>query len=238
LLLAFGTLIIYWVDHVLDSQNALLVQTNKRHWVFKKYKPFFCAAIIALICINAYFAIMFLSKLELLAGLVLLAFLAIYLFYHKKLMRIFILEKELLISSLYVVSVLFAPTAIINAPLASYSFVSMLFVGLNLMLLTLQSLFSIAIMERKMDKEYGIKNITQIYGSSKLRDVQGAMMLLQLTTSSILWILHPTNFAFNFCVVLLLISYFQYSLPRLFKDPQNDTYRILADGVFLLVLLV
>ncbi len=237
-LLAIGTLIIYWVDHVLDSQNPLLVQPNKRHFIFNKYKPIFLVAIISLITINAYYSIVFLSRVELLFGLILLGSLGLYLFYHKKLVRIFILEKELLISSLYVTSILFAPITIINGSILSYSSISLLIVGLNLMLLALQNLFSMSVIESTLDSENAIKNITQIYGPTKIREVQAAMLMLQIVLSIILWILIPTQITFHFCLLILFISTLQYLLPRIFKQPQNNVYRMLADGVFVLVLVV
>ncbi len=238
LLLAIGSLIIYWVDHVLDSQNPLLVQPNKRHYLFNKYKSFFYVAIISLIAINAYYSIAFLSRFELLFGLILLCSLGLYLLYHKKLVRLFILEKELLISILYVISILFAPIAIINGSLLAYSSICLLIVGLNLFLLALQNLLSMSVIERIPDRENGVKNITQIYGATKIREVQAAMLLLQITLSAMCWIIQPTHTTSVFCLVLLLLSCFQYLLPRFFKQPQNEVYRILADGVFVLVLVV
>jgi hypothetical protein len=234
LLLFQGTLVVYWFDHVLDSRKPLLVQTGSRHAVFKEKRILFYFLISILVLSNAFLALYFLSLIELIYGLILFFALLIYLFLHRKFIRVFILEKELLIAILYTCSVVFPLFALLEPRLFSYYSFSILLIGSLVFFAVLQNLFSIAKMESESDEEMEIRNITQSFGSTKLRQLQGAMLALQFLLGLVLWVIFPTVITLKFVGISMLISIGQFFLPSAFQEANNDAYRIVGELLYLL----
>jgi hypothetical protein len=234
LLLFQGTLVVYWFDHVLDSRKPLLVQTGSRHAVFKEKRILFYFLISILVLSNAFLALYFLSLIELIYGLILFFALLIYLFLHRKFIRVFILEKELLIAILYTCSVVFPLFALLEPRLFSYDSFSILLIGSLVFFAVLQNLFSIAKMESESDEEMEIRNITQSFGSTKLRQLQGAMLALQFLLGLVLWVIFPTVITLKFVGISMLISIGQFFLPSAFQEANNDAYRIVGELLYLL----
>ncbi|MCF8254524.1 MAG: hypothetical protein K9J84_08095 [Bacteroidia bacterium] len=234
LLLFQGTLVVYWFDHILDSRKPLLVQTGSRHSVFKEKRVLFYILISLLVLSNAFVALYFLSLLELVYGLILFFALLIYLFLHRKFIRIFILEKELLIAILYTSSLVFPLFAIVEPSLFSYNTLSIFLIGSMVFFAVLQNLFSIAKMESESDEEMEIRNITQSFGSYKLRQLQVAMLALQFFLGLVLWVIFPNTVTLKFVGISLLISFGQFFLPNAFQEANNDSYRIVGELLYLL----
>jgi hypothetical protein len=236
LLLVNGTFIIYWIDHIQDSTQALLVQPGARHAIFKEKRSVFVGLILLLTLVNALIAWLFLSVKIILAGTLLLLALLAYLRFHRKLKRVFILEKELLIALLYTIST-GLPTWIYfqsNFVLDWLVFVLLL---LSVFLTALQNLFSVARIEKEQDSQFKIRNISQIFGSARLQSLQEMMLLLQGVTLIFLLLLFPQIALLRFAVSLLLLAFIQYILPYFFTSANNPYYRWLGDGSFVLLFL-
>lgn len=236
LLLINGTFIVYWIDHIQDSAQALLVQPGARHAIFKEKRSVFVGLILLLTLVNAGVAWLFLSVKIILAGTFLLLALLAYLRFHRKLKRVFILEKELLIALLYTLSTAL-PTWIYfqsNFVLDWLVFVLLL---LSVFLTTLQNLFSFARIEKEQDSQFKIRNISHIFGSDRLQSLQEMMLLLQGVTLLFLLLLFPQIALLRFVILLLLVSFIQYILPYFFYNAHSPYYRWLGDGAFVLLFL-
>jgi hypothetical protein len=192
--------------------------------------------ILLLTLVNALIAWLFLSVKIILAGTLLLLALLAYLRFHRKLKRVFILEKELLIALLYTISA-GLPTWIYfqsNFVLDWLVFVLLL---LSVFLTALQNLFSVARIEKEQDSQFKIRNISQIFGSARLQSLQEMMLLLQGVTLIFLLLLFPQIALLRFAVSLLLLAFIQYILPYFFTSANNPYYRWLGDGSFVLLFL-
>lgn len=233
-LLFFGTLLVYWIDHLQDSEEPLLVQPGSRHSVFKTHKRLFIALCAVLFILNASLAFLFLNIKEWVYGFCLILALGGYLLLHRNLKRIFILEKELLIASLYCLSILFAPIAQFEGSFISYSFMSLLVAGSLLFLAALQNLFSIARIESQLDRENNIRNITHSFGSARLYHLQIALLAFQFLLSLAFLIMCGEPTKYKIAGVFMGISLVEFCLPYLFEEPQTNSYRFIGEGVFLL----
>ncbi len=237
-LLFTGTLLIYWFDHLQDSQNPLLVQPGQRHAWFKTKQRAIKIAWTILFLAEAYLSIKCLNLHELLYGALLIMALFGYLFLHKKMKRIFILEKEILIAILYVASVLFAVYMQLILAYHSYTFLAFFLLACTLFFTCLQNLFSIAIIESNADENAQIKNITHSFGSARLKRLQVAMLLLQVFLSLLIYFILPSPISRNACIILFSISAINFLLPFLFPEPKNEVYRLIGDGIFILAFLI
>lgn len=235
-LLVNGTFIVYWIDHIQDSSKALLSQAGARHAVFKEQRVLFVLLIALLFCINGFIALAYLPTNALFYGALLFLAMLGYLRFHRVLKRVFILEKEILISSLYTLSVSFAPWLYFSSDFVLDWLVFVLCL-LSIFLTTLQNLFSIARIEKEQDQRAQIRNICQQFGSARLKNLQELMLLLQVVTATMLLLLFPELYLFRFLGLLLLVSGVQYALPLLFREPQNILYRCLGDGAYALLFL-
>lgn len=237
-LLFMGTLLIYWFDHLQDSQNPLLVQPGQRHAWFKTKQQAIKACWTILFIAEAYLSIQCLNLHELLYGSILLLALFGYLFLHKKMKRIFILEKEILIAILYVAAVLFAIYMQLILTYNSYTFFAFFLLASILFFTCLQNLFSIAIIESNADENAQIKNITHSFGASRLQRLQAAMLLLQVFLSLLIYVIFPNPISQKACTMLFSISALNFLLPFLFPEPKNEVYRLIGDGIFILAFLI
>lgn len=236
LLLVNGTFIVYWIDHIQDSSKALLSQVGARHAVFKEQRTLFIILIAFLFSINAFIAFTYLPLKAIVFGGILVLALLGYLKFHRVLKRVFILEKELLISLLYTCSVGFAPVLFFRSHYA-LDWVVFILCMLSIFLTALQNLFSIARIEKEQDQQAQIRNICHQFGSDRLKGLQEMMLLLQLVTAIMLLLLFPQLYLFRFLGLLLLVSVVQFALPLLFAEPKNIAYRCLGDGAYALLFL-
>lgn len=238
-MLFLGTLMVYWTDHIQDSEEPLLVQPGMRHMIFKTYRSLFLLLIALFFVTEAFLAFHFLNGPAMGMGAILCFLLFVYLSKHRGFKRKLLLEKEVLISSLYTISIIFIP---IMFALHHAHWLGMLlvlgFLALSLFFTVLQNLFSIALIEKENDARSNIRSIAAVFGSNRLRLLQAAMLLSQVILSAMVYLLSLQNKILQVSVCLLLISLINFALPYLFKNPQNNWYRILGDGVFLLGFLV
>jgi hypothetical protein len=164
-----------------------------------------------------------------------------------------ILEKELWVGFLYMLSILFVPLALCM-PFTVWDYLAILLLGLLIFLVCMQNLFSIARMEREVDEAVGIRNGVAVFGEHRMQRLQKLMMLLQLVASLILLfstlvanMVEPTNSSLTehagqsmrlmvrLLGAFMVVGLLNYLLPWLFgSDRKNSWYRIAGDGVFLL----
>jgi len=235
-LLFNGTFIVYWIDHIQDSAKSLLVQPGARHAIFKEQRSLFVFLILIIFAVNAALSYLYLEITIILWAMALVLSLLAYLRFHRSLKRIFILEKEILIGLLYTLSTGFTPLVYFkSAYLLDWVVLSLLLLGV--FLCTLQNLFSIARIEQELDSLSHTKNICHRFGSSRLKNLQDLMLLLQLACLALLYLLFSYPHLMQFCLILLLVSVIQYALPFWFKQSQTMAYRWIGDGAYLLLFL-
>jgi hypothetical protein len=253
LLLFLGTLIVYWTDHLQDSKNVQMVVRGERHAMFFRNRRWFEVGLGIMISAAGYIALTYLSLIQLVFGILLLGLHVGYLLFHRKLRRGLILEKELWVGFLYMLSILFVPLALCM-PFTVWDYLAILLLGLLIFLVCMQNLFSIARMEREVDEAVGIRNGVAVFGEHRMQRLQKLMMLLQLVASLILLfstlvanMVEPTNSSLTehagqsmrlmvrLLGAFMLVGLLNYLLPWLFgSDRKNSWYRIAGDGVFLL----
>lgn len=228
LLLFMGTLLVYWIDHLQDSNNALLVLPGMRHAVFARYKVVFYILCILLFTCLVCISIIYLPLPALITGIALAAGMGAYALFHRNVKSNIILQKELLVSLLYALSVLYAPVVEGANLLLAAMFILIVFLA------ALQNLFSIARIEYESDTQTGTMSILRHYGKSRLRTLQAAMLLLQLVSTFILLFILPHAKKYEALSALFLIAAVNYALPFIWDKPDNRIwYRIMGDGIFL-----
>ena len=235
-LLINGTFIIYWIDHIQDSQKALLVQAGARHAIFKKYRWVFMLGIALLAVCNALLVYLFLPIPAVLLGMLLLAILLAYLRFHRQLKRVFVLEKEVLIAILYTLSTGFAALVLFASPYAT-DWLVLACLLFSIFCSCLQNLFSSARIEAYADAQAGIRNISHLFGSVRLKLLQELFLCLQALLVFTFFILFQQPALLRFSSLLLLIAAGNYALPYFYSDTQDPSYRWIGDGVFLLLFL-
>lgn len=245
LLLFLGTLAIYWIDHIQDSKNALLVEPGARHAIFKERRIWFMLGVILLFILNGYLALTYLPFKEILYGLILFVALLGYLRFHRQLKRILLYEKEILISLLYTLSIAFAPWFLLRFE-DVFGVMIFGFLFLSIFCTALQNLFSVARIEQGRDGAIGIRNITHLYGEAKIHRIQVYLLLLQLVSLAFIYLLKAIAWPvtadiiggdygrpyFSFEVNLFLVGLIQFLLPYIYKNPKDEWYRIVGDGAF------
>ncbi|MCA0428077.1 MAG: hypothetical protein LCH37_11630 [Bacteroidetes bacterium] len=148
-----GTLTVYWLDHLLDWKLHPNPQDTRAAFFGKHFQVMGLLSIV-LIGISIPLAFIFLSFHEWIYGIVLSAFMSVYLFFHRVLHRVSWLKKEFLISILYVSSIFF-PIVVSNG------FGSVLPDFLAFVVVVFYAVLAVGFRELNQDNKLGITNFFQ-----------------------------------------------------------------------------
>ena len=235
-LLINGTFLIYWVDHIQDSKQTVLVQAGSRHAIFKVYRRVFFIAIACLVLGNALLVYLFLSIQNILLGSVLLLVLLAYLRFHRTLKRIIALEKEILIAFLYTCCTGFAACIVFTSSFVS-DWLVFAFLLLSVFCSCIQNVFSTARIESQQDAQWGIRNISHLLGATRIKVLQELLLCLQALICITFLVLFPHLSLLVFSLLLLMVATINYALPYFYVQAIHPSYRWLGDGAFLLLFL-
>ncbi len=231
-LLFISALLVYWTDHLLDAKNEKITANSIRHRFFRENETLFFILIILLFIINVFIAFAYLDFVRLVVGIIALALAALYIFKHKQFPRILLFEKEFLTALIYGFAIGLLP--IIS--LGTYAFFvwpEILLISTLITLSTIHNTFSIAKIECLADLSTSTRNLATRYSSSTLTELQVMFFILQICLSIVLILIAPLSGAYIVGGILLGNSILQFFLPNYAAWVEDESYRYLGEGLFI-----
>jgi hypothetical protein len=233
LLLFNCTLLVYWFDHLQDSNSSPLVQHSKRHQLFFKWRIVFIGVSGLLLLTNMAIVFLFLNLNQIIIGSSAALLAGIYLLFHRKWPRILWLEKELWIATLYTMAIVLIP--ILALEKLSFLVWPELFTISGLIgCAAIINILSIARLEAHIDQQLGIKNLATQYGSNLIKNLQNLIFTAQLMLAICLYLIAPFLQVIYIAIPLILNSILQLSLPTLANWFKQEEYRYLGEWAFII----
>ncbi len=219
---------IYTFDHLVDAANLEIGNVSKRHLLHRKYKRTL-SKILIVVLLSLSFLIFLIPTRTVVWGGAILSFVLVYFIALSLLKQKFGYFKELLIAIIYTLGIVVGPVSIaidINS--------TQLLIIISFAILAFLNLLIFSWHDRTIDRSQKFASIVISIGELK------SILLLKLGFVTIIcicaWIFLSGHIANAFLLLLMSMLLGSTLISRL-KLKENQVYRIVGDGIFLLPLL-
>ena len=226
--LALGSAIwiIYTIDHLLDTQNALATDRRKFHRKHLHKLVFITGIVIILALINIYFLPLVVIKYGALLSALCVGYLMLVYFVRG------LWFKEILVAIGYACGVYLAPFALVSS-LSLIDFITCV----QIILVALINLCVFSYYDREKDYTEGFGSIVASMGVRKTQWLIQALVTISVILS-LLVMIQVSHFAVvsSIFLAMSLVLGMIFWLPKYFAE--NERFRLIGDGVFYLPLLL
>jgi hypothetical protein len=226
------TLLVYWLDHLQDSNSAILVQQSKRHLLFSAWRKAFMVASGVILLSSTAIVFLYLNLNQIIIGSSTALLAGIYLQFHRKWPRILWLEKEFWIATLYTLAIALVPIITLEK-LSLMIWPEILSISGLIGCAALINILSVARIEAHIDQQTGIRNLATQYSSNLINNLQYLIFTAQLMTAIGLYLLAPFIEVIYIGIPLILNSILQLNLPAIANRFKQEEYRFLGEWAFI-----
>lgn len=227
------TLLVYWLDHLQDSNSGQLVQHSKRHLFFLKWRKVFVIGSLLLLLSITIVAFLFLNLNQIIIGSSAALFSGVYLKFHRNWPRIFWLEKEFWIAALYALAIALTPIITLEK-LSLLVWPELLLISGLIGSSAILNILSVARIEAHIDQQLGIKNLATQYSSNLINNLQYLIFTAQLMAAIGLYLIAPFLQVIYIAIPLILNSIFQLNLPAIANRFKQEEYRFFGEWAFII----